>query len=222
MSSLLNCVEIPASSTPLYSVIWLHGLGADGHDFEGVVPELSLNKKSNINFIFPNAPIQAVTINGGMQMPSWYDILDATLAREVAIDDIYTSAAHIERLIQREIDKGIKAENILLAGFSQGGVIALHTGLRYPQKLAGILALSTYMPTTEQLKAERSPENDATEIFMAHGTLDPVIAPQIAKDAFSRLQAMDYKISWHEYPMQHSVCLEEIADLSVFINKVFA
>ncbi|BCG63954.1 MAG: phospholipase/carboxylesterase [Methyloprofundus sp.] len=222
MSSLLNCVEIPASSTPLYSVIWLHGLGADGHDFEGIVPELSLDKISHINFIFPNAPIQAVTINGGMQMPSWYDILDATLAREVAVDDIYTSAAQIEQLIQKEIEKGIKAENILLAGFSQGGVIALHAGLRYPQKLAGILALSTYMPTTEQLKTERSPENDATEIFMAHGSLDPVIAPQIAKDAFSQLQAMDYQISWHEYPMQHSVCLEEIADISVFINKVFA
>ncbi len=222
MSSLLSCVEIPASSTPLYSIIWLHGLGADGHDFEGIVPELKLHKAANINFIFPNAPIQAVTINGGMQMPSWYDILDATLARNVAINDIYDSSNNIVQFIQREIDKGIQAENILLAGFSQGGVIALHTGLRYPQKLAGILALSTYMPTTEQLKSERAPENDATAIFMAHGNLDPVIAPHIAKDAFNRLHAMDYQISWHEYPMQHTLCLEEIADISIFINKVFA
>lgn len=221
MTSPLTCVEIPATSTPRHSIIWLHGLGADGHDFESIVPELSLNNAEHINFIFPNAPIQAVTINGGMQMRSWYDILDASLDRKVAVDDIYQSSALLEQLIQDEIDKGIKAENILLAGFSQGGVIALHTGLRYPEKLAGIMALSTYMPTTEQLKTERSPANNETEIFMAHGSMDPVVYPQIAKDAFNRLKAMDYSISWHEYPMQHSLCLEEINDISHFINRVF-
>jgi len=221
MPSILTCIEIPASSTPLYSVIWLHGLGADGHDFESIVPELSLNNAEHINFIFPNAPIQAVTINGGMQMRSWYDILNASLDREVAVDDIYDSATQLAQLIQDEVDKGIKTENILLAGFSQGGVVALHTGLRYPQKLAGIMALSTYMPTTEQLKTERAPANNETCIFMAHGTMDPVIHPQIAKDSFSRLKAMDYPISWHEYPMQHSLCLEQINDISAFINRVF-
>ncbi|NOR79597.1 MAG: alpha/beta hydrolase fold domain-containing protein [Methyloprofundus sp.] len=220
MPSILTCIEIPASSTPLYSVIWLHGLGADGHDFESIVPELSLNKAEHINFIFPNAPIQAVTINGGMHMRSWYDILSASLDREVAVDDIYDSSAQLAHLIQDEVDKGIKTENILLAGFSQGGVVALHTGLRYPQKLAGIMALSTYMPTTEQLKTERAPANNETRIFMAHGTMDPVIHPQIAKDSFSRLKVMDYPISWHEYPMQHSLCLEEINDISAFINRV--
>ena len=222
MTSLLSCVEIPAPSTPLYSVIWLHGLGADGHDFESIVPELTLNHAEKINFIFPNAPIQAVTINGGMRMPSWYDILDASLDREVAVEDIYISSAQIEQLIQREIDKGIKAENILLAGFSQGGVIALHTGLRYPQKLAGIMALSTYLPTTEQLKTERAAVNNDISIFMAHGTMDPVVHLPIAKQAFSDLKAMNYPISWHEYPMQHSLCMEEIIDISGFINKIFS
>ena len=220
MTATLTCVEVPAPSIPHYSIIWLHGLGADGHDFESIVPELSLNKVENINFIFPNAPIQAVTINGGMQMRSWYDILDASLDREVAVDDIYQSSALLEQLIQGEQNKGIKAENILLAGFSQGGVIALHAGLRYPQKLAGIMALSTYMPTTEQLKTERAAVNNETPIFMAHGTMDPVVYPQIAKDAFNRLKAMDYSINWHEYPMQHSLCLEEITDISAFINRV--
>jgi len=221
MTSLLTCVEIPATSIPLYSVIWLHGLGADGHNFESIVPELTLNHAEQINFIFPNAPIQAVTINGGMRMPSWYDILDASLDREVAIEDIYISSAQIEQLIQREIDKGIKAENILLAGFSQGGVIALHIGLRYPQKLAGIMALSTYLPTTEQLKTERAAVNNGTPIFMAHGTMDPVVHLPIAKQAFNDLKAMNYPISWHEYPMQHSLCMEEIIDISGFINKIF-
>ena len=221
MTTTLSCVAIPAAATPLYSVIWLHGLGADGHDFESIVPELSLDKAEHINFIFPNAPVQPVTINGGMQMRSWYDILDMSLDREVAIDDIYLSSAQLAGIIQGEIDKGIKTENILLAGFSQGGVIALHTGLRYPKKLAGILALSTYMPTTEQLKTERTAVNDDIRIFMAHGTMDNVVHPQIAKDSYQRLKAMDYSISWHEYPMQHSLCMEEIMDISDFINRVF-
>ncbi|GAW87538.1 phospholipase/carboxylesterase [Bathymodiolus platifrons methanotrophic gill symbiont] len=220
MTSPLSCVEIPATSNPKYSVIWLHGLGADGHDFESIVPELRLNNAAHINFIFPNAPVQAVTINGGMQMRSWYDILEASLDREVAVDDIYQSSALLDQIIQQQIDKGIKAENILLAGFSQGGVIALHTGLRYPQKLAGIMALSTYMPTTEQLKTERATANNEIPVFMAHGTMDPVVYPQIAKDSFNRLQAMNYPISWHEYPMQHSLCIEEITDISAFINRV--
>ncbi len=220
MSSTLTCIEIPATSTPIYSIIWLHGLGADGHDFESIVPELSLNKAEHINFVFPNAPIQAVTINGGAKMRSWYDILDASLDREVAVDDIYKSATQLTQLIQNEISKGIKAENIVLAGFSQGGVIALHAGLRYPQKLAGIIALSTYMPTTEQLETERASANNETSIFMAHGTMDPVIHLPIAQDSFNRLKVMNYPISWYEYPIQHSLCLEEITDISNYINRI--
>ncbi|NOQ65342.1 MAG: alpha/beta hydrolase fold domain-containing protein [Methyloprofundus sp.] len=222
MKTKLTCVEIPATETHLYSVIWLHGLGADGHDFEGIVPELTLDKAANIHFVFPNAPVQAVTINNGMEMPSWYDIIDASLDREVAIDDIYQSVAKIEGLIHKELDLGIKAENIILAGFSQGGVIALQTGLCFTQKLAGIIALSTYLPTAEQLQSERAVENNETAIFMAHGTMDPVVDPQIAQQAYNNLKAMNYPISWHDYPMQHSVCTEEIVDISRFINKVFA
>jgi len=221
MTSLLTCITKPATSRAFYSVIWLHGLGADGHDFESIVPDLRLNNTEQINFIFPNAPIQAVTINGGMEMSSWYDILDASLDREVAIDDIYTSSKLLGQLIQREIDSGIKAENILLAGFSQGGVIALHTGLRYPQKLAGIMALSTYLPTIEPLQAERATVNNDIPIFMAHGTMDPVVQLSIAQQAYSHLKALDYPISWHEYAMEHSLCMEEIMDISHFINRIF-
>jgi len=217
----LSCIEIPAPQDAHYSIIWLHGLGADGHDFENLAPELKLKLAAHINFIFPNAPVQAVTINGGMQMRSWYDILVADLDREVAIDDIYQSAEAINALIELEIAKGIKAENILLAGFSQGGVIALHAGLRFTQKIAGIVALSTYLPTIEQLKTERSVNNNSTPIFMAHGTLDSVVAPSTANTAFKQLQILDYAISWHEYPMQHSVCLEEVADIADFINQCF-
>jgi len=218
----LSCIEIPAPQTAHYSIIWLHGLGADGHDFEGLAPELKLNQANHINFIFPNAPIQAVTINGGMKMRSWYDILVADLDREVAVDDIYQSAEAINLLIERELAKGIKAEHILLAGFSQGGVIALHAGLRFTQRLAGIVALSTYLPTIAQLKTERSTNNNNTPIFMAHGTLDSVVAPNTANTAFKQLQALDYPISWHEYPMQHSVCLDEISDIADFINQCFS
>ncbi|MDC9727780.1 MAG: alpha/beta hydrolase fold domain-containing protein [Methyloprofundus sp.] len=216
----LSCVEIPAASTPIYSIIWLHGLGADGHDFESIAPELKLQQEQHIHFIFPNAPIQPVTINGGMEMRSWYDILAADLEREVAIDDIYQSAQAVTQLIEQEIEKGIKAENILLAGFSQGGVIALHAGLRFPKKLAGIIALSTYLPTIEQLKSERSINNNNTPIFMAHGSMDPVVMSQAAKKSFTQLKELSYPISWHEYPMQHSVCLEEITDIAAFINPL--
>jgi len=222
MPNSLSCITLPATATAKYTIIWLHGLGADGHDFESIVPELSLEHKAFIRFIFPNAPIQAVTINGGMEMRSWYDILDASLDRDVATDDIYQSSAQLKQLIDNEIEKGIKAEHILLAGFSQGGVIALHTGLRFPKKLAGIIALSTYLPTTEQLKTEGAESNYKIPILMAHGTMDPVVHPSVAKQAFNHLTAMNYAISWHEYPMEHSLCLQEIQDISTFINHVFS
>ncbi len=219
--SPLSTVTIKPQAEHRYSIIWLHGLGANGHDFENIVPELSLNQAAHIHFIFPNAPIQAVTINGGMEMPSWYDILDMSLDKKVAVDDIYHSSAQIEQLIQQEIDLGINAENILLAGFSQGGVIALHTGLRYAQKLAGILALSTYLPTIEQLKTEAATCNAQVPIFMAHGTMDTVVDLSIAKTAYQNLKQLDYPIEWHEYPMEHSLSLEEIEAISGFINRFF-
>lgn len=220
MTELQSIVILPKSQQH-YSVIWMHGLGADGHDFEAIVPELDLPDNHGIAFIFPHAPVQALTINGGMKMHAWYNILDISFERQVDSEGIYQSSNSIERLIKKELDKGIASESILLAGFSQGGVIALHTGLRYPNKLAGILALSAYLPTLGQIKTEVTKENQSTPVFMAHGTMDPVIDIQIAKQAFSGLEELKYPISWHEYPMQHSVCPEEIKDISSFIKAVF-
>ncbi len=220
-SEQLSTIEIQPEAAHKYSVIWLHGLGADGHDFEGLVPELHLSAKTNIHFIFPNAPVQPVTINGGMSMRSWYDILEMSLERKVDVDGIYQSAGLIEPLIQLEIDKGIPSENILLAGFSQGGVIALHAGLRHPHKLAGIVALSTYLPTIDQLKSERSAANNGTPIFMAHGIIDPVVAVESGKAAFDKLKAMDYNVEWHDYLMEHRLCVEEVEHISAFMNAIF-
>ena len=221
MKTTLSTIELLPTATHCYSIIWLHGLGADGHDFESIVPQLRLKAQKHIHFVFPNAPIQPVTINGGMKMRSWYDILEMSLVRKVDIDGIYQSASAINILIEQEIAQGIAAENILLAGFSQGGLIALHTGLRYPQKLAGIIALSTYFPTVDTLKTEGSAANQAIPIFMAHGTMDSVVGMPAGKAAFEALKAMQYRISWYQYPMDHSVCMEEVVDIASFINTIF-
>jgi phospholipase/carboxylesterase len=221
MISKLSTVEIQPTDTHQYSVIWLHGLGADGHDFEDVARELHVNVAPHIRFIFPNAPIQAVTVNGGMEMRAWYDILAMTLEREVDINGIYQSAALIDQLIAREQSEGIAAENILLAGFSQGGVIALHVGLRYPERLAGMIALSTYLPTLTQLSSEQAVANKNTPIFMGHGILDSVVAIESGKAVFDALHAQGYPIQWHDYVMEHSVCIEEIEHIATFINSVF-
>ncbi|MEQ1558175.1 MAG: alpha/beta fold hydrolase [Methyloglobulus sp.] len=222
MDQALSTINIAPSSTHKYSVIWLHGLGADGHDFESIVPSLNLTAEANIHFIFPNAPILPVTINGNMKMPAWYDILAMDLEdHTVDIAGIYHSAEMIDELIQGEIKKGITAENIMLAGFSQGGVIALHAGLRFPQKLAGIMALSTYLPTINQLSSEGSTAGKAVPIFMAHGILDSVVAIEAGKAVFDKLMALGYNIEWHDYLMEHSVCAEEISHISTFMNLIF-
>jgi phospholipase/carboxylesterase len=221
MPTQLTTIEIKPTATHRYSIIWLHGLGADGHDFESLVPQLRLTAQAQIHFVFPNAPVQAVTINGGMRMRSWYDILEMSLLRKVDLDGIYQSSTAIEALIAAELERGIAAENILLAGFSQGGVIALHTALRYPKKLAGILALSTYLPTLDALKTEAAPINQDTPIFMAHGTADSIVAYQAGKVAFDGLKAMAYPVKWFSYPMDHSVCMEEVIDIADFINAIF-
>jgi phospholipase/carboxylesterase len=222
MYSELSTIEIQPKSAHKYSVIWLHGLGADGHDFEGIAPDLHLNAETNIHFIFPNAPIQPVTINGGIKMRAWYDILEMSLERKVDMAGIYQSEKLVSRLIEQEMDKGIAPADILLAGFSQGGVIALHTGLRYPHKLAGIIGLSTYLPTLKPLKTERSTANNATPIFMAHGILDSVVAIESGKAIFHALNDLDYHVEWHDYLMEHSVCIEEIGHISTFINNIFS
>ncbi|MDD1608030.1 MAG: carboxylesterase [Methylococcaceae bacterium] len=221
MTSKLSTIEIQPTADHQYSIIWLHGLGADGHDFEDITQELHLNAAPHIRFIFPNAPIQPVTVNGGMEMRAWYDILAMQLEREVDINGIYQSATLIEQLIEREKNNGIAAENILLAGFSQGGVIALHVGLRYPQQLAGIIALSSYLPTLAQLNNEASAANQNTPIFMAHGILDSVVAIESGKAVFDTLHAQNYPVQWHDYVMEHSVCVEEIEHLATFINGIF-
>lgn len=221
MISELSTVEIPPTADHQYSIIWLHGLGADGHDFEDIARELHVNAAPHIHFIFPNAPVQAVTINGGMEMRAWYDILAMNLEREVDINGIYQSAKLIEQLIEREQNKGIAAENILLAGFSQGGVVALHVGLRYAQKLAGIVALSSYLPTLIQLNTEAAIANRSTPIFMAHGILDSIVDIESGKTVFDTLHAQGYPIQWHDYVMEHSVCIEEIEHIATFINSIF-
>jgi phospholipase/carboxylesterase len=217
----LETVEIPATSTHKYSVIWLHGLGADGHDFENIVPELHLIDSTSIHFIFPHAPIQKVTINHGAEMRAWYDILSMNnLNREVDLAGIERSAVSINQLIQKEIDKGIPSKNILLVGFSQGGVLALHTGLRFHQPLAGIIALSTYLPTLDSLKTQRAEANNHTPIFMSHGIIDSVVAIETGKAVFDGLKAMGYPIEWHDYLMEHSLCVEEIEKIAEFVNTV--
>jgi phospholipase/carboxylesterase len=221
MHTELTTIEINSKSNHQYSIIWLHGLGADGHDFEHIVPELKLKAESHIHFIFPNAPIQPVTINGGSEMRAWYDILERSLENNVDIDGIYHSAALVEQLIAHEISIGVPSEHILLAGFSQGGVIALQTGLNYPHKLAGIVALSTYFPTLDTLKTRPSIANKITPIFMGHGILDSVVNIETGKAVYNTLNELQYNVQWHDYVMEHSVCIEEIHHITAFINSMF-
>ncbi len=217
MQTHIDAIEIIPKATHQYTIIWMHGLGADGHDFEGIAPELHLNVQDHIHFIFPNAPIQAVTINGGLKMRAWYDILERSLERKVDVNGIHESARLISTLIDQEIKKGIPAEHILLAGFSQGGVIALHAGLNFTQNLAGIVALSTYFPTINEL--DTSPKS--TPIFMAHGILDSIVDIESGKAVFNSLHTSNHQIEWHDYLMEHSVCADEIKDIAEFINNVF-
>ena len=200
------------------SIIWLHGLGADGHDFEPVIPALQLPGDHGIRFIFPHAPERPITINGGMVMRAWYDVKETDLRKREDTDGIEESRQILERFIKAEKDAGIPSEKILLAGFSQGGVVILHTGLRYPESLAGLLALSTYLAVPDKLTVEASPANAKTPVFMAHGTMDPVIPVEHGKNAADQLKQAGYKVDWHEYPMQHAVSLEEIEEIGRWIS----
>ena len=217
MSDLLEAIEIETAPTPAVAIIWLHGLGADGHDFEPIVPELGLPKSTAVRFIFPHAPVRPVTINGGARMRAWYDV---TGDGQQDAGGIRASQASVEALIARERKRGIPPPATVLAGFSQGGAMALQTGLRYPERLAGILALSSYLPLPETLEQEMSPANRDVPIFMAHGTQDPLIPLSWATRSRDRLKALGYVIEWHEYPMPHSVCAEEIADIGRWLRTV--
>ena len=205
-------IEIETGKNPVASVIWLHGLGADGHDFEPVVPELRLT--APVRFVFPHAPVRPVTINGGVSMRAWYDILQLGPGPEDEAG-IRASEKLVVEMIARE-----KAEKIFLAGFSQGGAVVLQTALRYPKKLAGVLALSTYLPLSTSLPKERSAENQNLPIFMAHGTFDPVIPLPRAVMSREVLGQLGYKVEWRQYPMPHSVCPEEIGDIAGFIARL--
>jgi phospholipase/carboxylesterase len=226
MTTLLPAIEIESAPQPTAAVIWLHGLGASGDDFAAIVPELDLSACPAIRFVFPHAPQRPVTLNGGYVMPAWYDIFGTELgAGAVRRDDavgIQASARAVEALIAREVSRGIAANHIVIAGFSQGCAMALHVGLRHPEKLAGIMALSGYLPLAETLAAERSPANAETPIFMAHGTQDPVVIPARGAAAHSQLTALGYTVQWHTYPMPHSVHPREVADISAFLRQVLS
>jgi len=217
--SLLSAVEIETADHPTHSVIWLHGLGADGHDFAPIVPDLVSPQWPALRFVFPHAPVRPVTINGGMPMRAWYDIFGFDLLSKQDEAGTRQSIAQVDALIAREQERGVPSERIFLAGFSQGGAIALAGGLRHPQKLAGIIALSTYLPIAATLADERSAANANVPIFWGHGTLDPVIILQRGIDSRVTLEALGYKVDWHTYPMPHSVCPEEIADLRQWMGE---
>ena len=220
-AALLPAVEIVSGPNPTHAVIWMHGLGADGHDFEPVVDELDLDRLPPTRFVFPHAPERAVTINGGYVMRAWYDILTADFSgRREDAAGVIESAAQIEALIERENARGIPDSRIVLAGFSQGGAIALHAGLRHPRRLAGILALSTYLPLSDTLAAEASPANRDVPIFMAHGNADPVIPQDFSRRSADLLSAAGYPLAWHSYRMEHSLCLEELRDIEPWLAGV--
>ncbi len=218
MPELLDAIEIETGKNPTASVIWLHGLGADGNDFAPIVPELRL-PKAGIRFVFPHAPVRPVTINAGMRMRAWYDIADGANRRE---DErgVRASQVLIEALIAREKERGTKAGRLVLAGFSQGGAIALHAGLRHPERIAGIMALSTYVPVGEKLSAEASTANRDVPIFMGHGSDDPIIPLVRAEQSRNLLKSLGYPVEWHEYGMPHSVCPEELTDIGTWLRKV--
>ena len=210
----IDAIQIETGPKPEAAVIWLHGLGADGHDFEPIVPELRLKKA--VRFVFPHAPIRAVTINQGMRMRAWYDILQLGGGPEDEAG-LRASQKITEELIAAQ---SLPANRIVLAGFSQGGAIVLQTALRYPERLAGLMALSTYLPLAAKVSAERSEANRDLPLFMAHGQYDDLIPMQRARQSREYLEKLGYKIEWHDYPMPHSVCAPEIADISAFLSRV--
>ena len=220
---LLPAIEVATDNNPRYAVIWLHGLGADGSDFEPVVPELRLDDSPGVRFIFPHAPEMPVTCNGGYIMPAWYDIISLEPhSRRVDEAGIVHSRAAIRSLIARENERGIPCERIFLAGFSQGGAVAYVTALTHPEKLAGLIALSTYLPTPQLVIDEATAANRALPIFAAHGSEDDVVSPTLGRQARDFLVQQGYRSEWREYPMPHSVCLEEIVDIGAWLRPRLA
>jgi phospholipase/carboxylesterase len=216
----LPCIEIETAPNPSAAVIWLHGLGADGNDFVPIIPQLNLSECPAIRFVFPSAPSLAVTVNGGYVMPAWYDITERNINAREDLAGIHQSAAAISELIDREASRGIAYENIVLAGFSQGCAMSLQVGLRFPHTLAGIMALSGYLPLANSLALERSEANSKTPIFMAHGVWDAVITPERAEASADTLEKLGYQVDWNTYPMEHSLHPDELVDISRFLTAV--
>ena len=219
MTQAVESIEVETGAPPQSAVIWLHGLGADGHDFEPIVPELGLPASKPMRFVFPHAPVRPVTLNMGMRMRAWYDILQLGGGAE---DEAGIRGAQglLEDLISSEMKKGIPHDKIMLAGFSQGGAIALQTALRHSERLAGVMALSTYLPLSKTLEKERAAANSGLPIFMAHGQFDNMIPIDRALRSREALQGLGYEVEWHEYGMPHSVCPEEIADIAAFLLRI--
>lgn len=218
MPDLLTSVELQTAPDPLASVIWLHGLGADGGDFVPIIPELGLPRA--LRFVFPHAPVRAVTINNGMRMRAWYDIAATDLNNRADIAGVRQSQDEVEALIARERARGIPAGRIVLAGFSQGGAIALYTGLRHAERLAGILALSAYLIQADRLAVDAAAANRDVPIFMAHGTADQVVRYEWGVTSRRALEANGHKVEWREYPMEHSLCLEEVRAIGAWLAKI--
>jgi phospholipase/carboxylesterase len=221
----LESIEIETGRSPSAAVIWMHGLGADGNDFVPIVNELDLKGAPDIRFVFPHAPMQPVSINNGSVMRAWYDVRWGDLegkSKQADEKGVRASQAAIDALIAREASRGIARSRMVLAGFSQGGAIALQTALRHPEKLGGVMALSTYLPLAESFAQEAAEENKATAVFMAHGTQDGVVPYEMGLRSKEVLAQAGYSIEWHEYPMQHSVCLEEIAHVAQWLKRVLA
>lgn len=216
MSPVLPHITLQTGKDPSYSIIWLHGLGANGSDFVPIVDEIKLPHA--VRYIFPHAPKRPVTINGGFIMPAWYDIRTDDINEEQDAEGIRESQRDVDALIAQEVSAGIAPSNIFLAGFSQGGAIALHSGLRSAQGLGGILALSTYLPLAETVAAEAHPSAAATPIFMAHGRSDPIVPYALGKASLERLTALGYSVEWHEYAMPHTVCMEEIEAIEQWLQ----
>jgi len=218
----LPSIEHETGANPRHAVIWLHGLGADGNDFAPIVPELVDPQWPPLRFVFPHAPVRPITINGGMAMRAWYDISGLEIAQRQDEAGIRASVGSLDELIEREVARGVPTQNILLAGFSQGGAIVLSGGIRYTQRLGGIIALSTYLPMAEKTDVEANAANRAIPIFMAHGMLDPTIPHALGEMSRDYLKQRGYPVDWHAYPMAHQVCMEEIADLRRWIGARLA
>ncbi|MFZ5663118.1 MAG: alpha/beta hydrolase [Pseudomonadota bacterium] len=221
-TALLDALEHETGANPRWSILWLHGLGADGHDFAPIVPELVRAGWPALRFVFPHAPVRAVTINNGVRMRAWYDIRDFDLANRADMDGVDASVAQVEALIAREAERGVPPERVILAGFSQGGAITLAAGLRRTTPLAGLIALSTYLPAPQQAIAGATAAAKRQPVFVAHGSFDPVVPFQAGLQSAGVLRQLGCEVDWHAYPMGHQVCAEEIADIAAWLGRRLA